>query len=116
MNMAEFRVYIVHEQAYQCYETFNRPTVKIGSLYSYWLRAGRLRVRSYSPSRVKNFLFSVSSRPALRPTQSPIQWVPRALSPTVKRQGREADHSTPTSAEVRKMWIYTSPPPYAFMV
>jgi hypothetical protein len=31
------------------------------------------------------------------------------------RPGREADHSSPTSAEVKKMWIYTSTPPYAFM-
>jgi hypothetical protein len=35
--------------------------------------------------------------------------------PGVKRPGREADHSPPTSAEVKKMWIYTSTPPYAFM-
>jgi hypothetical protein len=34
--------------------------------------------------------------------------------PGVKRPGREADHS-PTTAEVKKMWIYTSTPPYAFM-
>jgi hypothetical protein len=44
-----------------------------------------------------------------------IQWVPGALSPGVKRQGREADHSPPTSAEVKNTWIYTSTPPYAFM-
>jgi hypothetical protein len=30
-------------------------------------------------------------------------------------QGREADHSLPTSAEVKHTWIYTSTPPYAFM-
>jgi hypothetical protein len=29
--------------------------------------------------------------------------------------GREADHLPVTSAEVKKMWIYTSAPPYAFM-
>jgi hypothetical protein len=33
----------------------------------------------------------------------------------VKRQGREADHSLPTSTEVKKRWIYTFTPPYAFM-
>jgi hypothetical protein len=33
----------------------------------------------------------------------------------VKRQGREADHSPPTSDEVKKMWIYTSTPTYVFM-
>jgi hypothetical protein len=27
----------------------------------------------------------------------------------VKRPGREADHSPPTVAEVKKMWIYTCP-------
>jgi hypothetical protein len=37
------------------------------------------------------------------------------FSPEVKRQGREADHSPPASAEVKKIWIYTSTPPYAFM-
>jgi hypothetical protein len=34
----------------------------------------------------------------------------------VKRQGREADHSPPSSAEVKKTWIYTSTPPYVYMV
>jgi hypothetical protein len=71
--------------------------------------------RSSCSGRVKNFLLSTSSRPVLGPTQPPIQCVPAALSPGVKRQGREADHSPPASAEIKKMWIYTSTPPYAFM-
>jgi hypothetical protein len=33
-----------------------------------------------------------------------------AISPGVKRQVREADHSLPASAEVKKMLIYTSTP------
>jgi hypothetical protein len=66
--------------------------------------------RSSNPSRVKNFLFSTSSRLTLGPTQPPIQWVLGALSPGVKRQGREADHSPPASAEVKKIWIYTFTP------
>jgi hypothetical protein len=37
------------------------------------------------------------------------------LSPGVKQQGRETDHSPPASAKVKKMWFYTSIPPYAFM-
>jgi hypothetical protein len=45
-----------------------------------------------SPGRFKNFHFSVSSTPALGPTQPPIQWVPGALFPGVKRSGFEADH------------------------
>jgi hypothetical protein len=70
--------------------------------------------RSSSPGKVKNFLFSTSSRPALGSIK-PIKRVPGALSPGLKRQGREADDSSPASAEVKKMWICTSTPPYSFM-
>jgi hypothetical protein len=48
--------------------------------YSDWLLAGRLRTRSSSPGRVKNVLFSMSSRPALGLTQPSIDWVQKALS------------------------------------
>jgi hypothetical protein len=76
--------------------------------YSDWLRAGRPRGRSSSPGRVKNFLFSKLSRPALGSTQPPIQCAPGVLSHGVKQPDREADHSPPASADVKKMWIYTS--------
>jgi hypothetical protein len=76
-----------------------------------WLRAGRPRSQSSSPSRVKNSLFSTSPRLALGSTQPPIQWVLGALSPRVKPPKREADHSPQTSAEVKK-----TSPPYVFMV
>jgi hypothetical protein len=55
--------------------------------------------------------YSTSCRPTLGSTQPPIQWVLAALSPGIKRPGREADHSPPASAEVKKMWIYTSTHP-----
>jgi hypothetical protein len=38
-----------------------------------------------------------------------------ALSPEIKRPGREVVHSPPTRVKVKKMWIYTFVPPYAFM-
>jgi hypothetical protein len=44
--------------------------------------------------------------------KTPIQWVPGALSPGVKRPGHEADHSPPIIAEVKKIGIYTSTSPY----
>jgi hypothetical protein len=34
----------------------------------------------------------------------------------VKRPGREADHSPPSSADVNNAWNYTSTPPYIFVV
>jgi hypothetical protein len=70
---------------------------------------------SSSPRRVKNFLFSMLSRPAPGPSEPPIQWVPWALSPGVERPGCEADHSPQASAKVKKMWIYTSTPPNTFI-
>jgi hypothetical protein len=47
------------------------------------------------------YLFTTASRTALGSTQPPIKWVPRALSLGVKRPGPEADHSRPSSAEVK---------------
>jgi hypothetical protein len=55
--------------------------------HSDWLRAGQPRGRNSSPSRVKNFLAFVLSRPALGPTQPSIQWVQGALSPEGKVAG-----------------------------
>jgi hypothetical protein len=52
------------------------------------------------------------SRPALGPTQPPIQWVPGALSLGVKRAGREADHSPPSSAKVCvELYLHSSNTP-----
>jgi hypothetical protein len=59
--------------------------------------------------------FHQQSRPSVEPTQPPIQWVPGALSPGVKRPGREADRSPPSTAEVKKKWSYTSITPYVPM-
>jgi hypothetical protein len=61
------------------------------------------------------FLLTTASRPALGPTQPPIQWVPGALSLGVNQPGREVDHLPPSSAEVKIVWSYTSTSQYAFM-
>jgi hypothetical protein len=45
----------------------------------------------------------------------PIQWVTGALSVGVELQGREADHSPPSSAEIKNAWSYTSTPQNAFI-
>jgi hypothetical protein len=60
------------------------------------------------------FLLTTASRPFLRPTQSPIQCVPGALSIWIKPPGREIDHSPLSGAEVNA-WSYTSTPQYASM-
>jgi hypothetical protein len=78
----------------------------VGIETGYGLDGGRVGVRVSVESRI---VFT-ALRPALGPTQPPIQWVLGA-----KRPVREADPSPPTGAEVQKTWIYTSTPPYVFM-
>jgi hypothetical protein len=64
----------------------------------------------------KNFHFSRSTRPALKPNQPPMKWVKWAFSLELKRQGRGADHSPPTSAEVKNTWVCISTPPLCLYV
>jgi hypothetical protein len=61
------------------------------------------------------FLVTTTSGLALGFTQPPIQWVPGALSPGVKRPEREAGNSPPSSAKVKNEWSYTSTPQYIFI-
>jgi hypothetical protein len=69
----------------------------------------------YSWQGLGIFLHTTVFRMALRPTQPSIQWVLGALSLGVKWPRSEADHSPPSTAEVKNMWHYTSIPQYTFM-
>jgi hypothetical protein len=80
----------------------------IAQSYSARLRAGWSGVQI--PEQLGISFFTTTARPALRPTQPPLQWVPGALSPEGRRPGRETDHSPPSSAEVKNEWSYTSTP------
>jgi hypothetical protein len=44
-----------------------------------------------------------------------IKWVAGALIPGIERPWREADHSSPSNAEVKKVWSYSSTPQFVFM-
>jgi hypothetical protein len=59
-------------------------------------------------------LHVVQNDSGVHPTSYPMGI--ETLSSRLKQQVREADHSPPASAVVKKMWIYTSTTPYAFMV
>jgi hypothetical protein len=69
------------------------------SPYSDRLQDGRQGFDSRQGQEI--FLYSTASRPALGPTQPPIQWVPGELSPGVKRLRREGDHSPPSSVQIK---------------
>jgi hypothetical protein len=49
-------------------------------------------------------------------TGSRAHTLPGVLTPDVKRSGREADHSPPSSVEVKNAWSYASTLQYVFMV
>jgi len=56
------------------------------------------------------FLFTTVSRSALEPTPPLIRWVTGALFLGVKGLVHETDHSSPSGAEVKNVWAYTSAP------
>jgi hypothetical protein len=68
----------------------------------YGLHDRNSRVRF--PAGLGTFIFTTASRTTLGPTQLPIQGVPGALSLGIKRPGYEADHSLPSSVEVKE-WV-----------
>jgi hypothetical protein len=59
------------------------------------------------PTGVENFFLAPTSRLALGPTQTPIEWV---LG--IKQPAYGADPSPPSSAEVKNAWSCTSTPQY----
>jgi hypothetical protein len=61
---------------------------------------------------MKKFLHVVQTGSGVHPTSYQMD----ALSTGVKRLGREADQSPPANAEVKKLWVYTSTPPYALYI
>jgi hypothetical protein len=65
------------------------------------------------------FLFTTALRMALEPTQPPIQWVLGDLSLGVKRPGREAGHSLPSSAEVKEcveLYLHSPNTPHSMVL
>jgi hypothetical protein len=89
----------------------NCRVVGIATGYGLHDRGGGVRVP------VESRIFTSPYRPdrlwgQLNPA---IQWVLGALSPGVNQQVHEGGHSPPTSAEVKKTWIYTSISLYVLM-
>jgi hypothetical protein len=80
-------------------------SISVNKVNSYWL-ADRVRL----PVAGGIIFFTRASRPSLRLTPPPVQCVPRA-----RHVQREADHSSPSSTEVKNERSYTTTPPYVIM-
>jgi hypothetical protein len=122
-NHSQHKIYLYFKRKGYSKAEYISPSLQMLMVWNYfahsvgrdWLRAGRQKGRSSRPGRANNSLFFVLSRPALGPTQPPTQWVPGSISPGVKRQRREANHSPPISAEIKKTLVCTSTTPCVFL-
>jgi hypothetical protein len=57
-----------------------------------------------------SLLHVIQTGSGIQPTSCPTGTA-GSLPEGVKRLGSEADHSPPTIAEIKKMWVYTCTPP-----
>jgi hypothetical protein len=97
------QLHLMAESCTICSSRSRRPVRKLLDTPSYWLSSSGV-LWFDSRRGLGILLFTTASRMALGPTQPPIQWVPGSLSLGVKRPGREAYHSPPSSAEVKE-WV-----------
>jgi hypothetical protein len=68
-----------------------------------WATGRKVEVLGFDSRRgLGIFPFITACRMALGPTQPSIQWVQEYFSLGVKQPGREADHSPPSSTEVKE--------------
>jgi hypothetical protein len=89
-------------QDYYCSGDNNNSVVCLGYISGTALGYG-LDDRRFESRKGLEIFFITASRPALEPTQPLVQEVPAALSlgGGIKLPGREADHSPPSTAEVK---------------
>jgi hypothetical protein len=92
-----FKKLPISGKLYLAYDRKNHGSA-VGIAKGYSLDNRGVRVQVYT---VKNFL-STLSRPALGPAQPLIQWVLGTISLGIKQEGSETDHSTLTTAQVKK--------------
>jgi hypothetical protein len=73
----------------------------------------RLRTRPGFDSRQgygRDIFSATASRLVQSPIQPPVQWVPGLFTSVVKLPRRGADHSPPSSSEVKNAWRHGSTP------
>jgi hypothetical protein len=105
------QLHLVTESSTICSSRFKRPVRKLlDTPFPRALGYGLDDRWFESRQTLGIFLFTTVSRPALGPTEPPMQGVPEVLSLGVKRPRCEADHSNSPCADVENAWRYTSTP------
>jgi hypothetical protein len=85
------------------------PTIS-QSIHQVRLRLADREFEVRFPAKARDLRFSV-----LGPNLRPSQWILRTIFSGIKRPGREADHSSLSSAEDKNAGTYTFPSPYVSM-
>jgi hypothetical protein len=107
------RLWVCSEPLYPAAQKFGWWGSAFGIAIGYGLECRRVWVWVPIPAT----FFSIPCSPdwLWRPHSLQSNWYQGLLPLGVERPRREAGRSTPTSAEVKNTWIYTSTPPYVIM-
>jgi hypothetical protein len=106
------RCHILEDCTFRSYRREKIRDSVVGIATGYVLDERGVEVRVPVRSRI-SLLRAVQAVSGVHPASYPM--VTEGSFPGVERPDCEADHSTPASAQVKKVWMYTSTPPHAFM-
>jgi len=109
-------VWCVHSNCHATPQSCRIYITRAGEAPSVLWLGHRLNDRGSTPTELGILFFAATSRPAPGPIQPPMQWVLGATSPGANWPGHEADHSSPTNADDKNGWNYTSATLYVFML
>jgi hypothetical protein len=107
----DFAILIIRFEIFYFPISYPKPSA-VGLATGYGLDDQGFGVRDPMGVRIFTFLYCPDR---LWGSPNLLSYEYRGLFPRGKAAGVRSWHSPPTSAEVKKMWIYTSIPPYVFM-
>jgi len=86
------------------------------NIWNIWCNRNLSASRGSIPGTGRHFILFATDQIGSGAHRSSCPMGTGVLSPGVKQQGREADHSPSSGAEVKEAWTCTSAPPYVSMV
>jgi hypothetical protein len=115
VNVTALMGHVVLSEGKQWHGKYQGTSSFMTGTAQWWLDRGCYKwgILLWYPARPREIFILPVIRTVLGPTQPHIQSVLRSVSLKVNWPGCEADHSCPSSAEVKNEWTYNSAPPYA---